>query len=160
MPSTAATLTTPDRGPSSKKQHRRTNPLAALLLAGALIAGSALSAQAGASITPESGGIGGGTTVSGSAAIDNFVQTSATGSQTVALAADGSLWAWGDNFYGQLGDGTQDSRSEPVRVVANWPAGVVMKSVSSGNYHSVALASDGSVWSWGGKRIRAVGRRQ
>lgn len=149
MPPIAAPLPAPDRGLPSNHPRRNTSRIAGLLLAAVMIVGSALSAQAGASITPDSGGISGGARVSGGATIPDFVQISASTSHSLALASDGSVWAWGDSFYGQIGDGTKDTRMEPVQVVATWPAGVTILSVSAAVYHSVALASDGSVWAWG-----------
>ncbi len=64
---------------------------------------------------------------------------------TVSLKDDGTVWAWGDNLYGQLGDGTIINRSSPVQV--SGLSGVV--SVSSSTNHTVALKSDGTVWAWG-----------
>ncbi|MDR2561337.1 MAG: Ig-like domain-containing protein [Holophagales bacterium] len=64
---------------------------------------------------------------------------------TLALKANGSLWAWGWNVIGQLGDGTDIDRKSPVQVgtAKNW------KSMSAGYVHSVAIKKDGSLWAWG-----------
>ncbi|WP_369406337.1 RCC1 domain-containing protein, partial [Archangium violaceum] len=64
---------------------------------------------------------------------------------TVELKADGTVWTWGHNTYGQVGSGTLTPDSAPVRVrgLANIIA------VSAGYYHSVALREDGTVWTWG-----------
>ena len=43
-------------------------------------------------------------------------QVSAGSGYTVAIKKDGSLWAWGDNEYGQLGDGTNESKNTPTRI--------------------------------------------
>ena len=66
-------------------------------------------------------------------------------SYTVAVSSDGSLWAWGQNSYGQLGDGTTDSRSNPVRIGSDndWA------NVATGNEHTIATKTDGSLWAWG-----------
>jgi hypothetical protein len=56
------------------------------------------------------------------------------------------LWAWGNNFYGQLGDGTNTDKSVPTRIgtATDW------QSISaSGSSHSVAIKTDGSLWAWG-----------
>ena len=66
----------------------------------------------------------------------------------------GSLDAWGNNGFGELGDGSLVSRTSPVAVL-NLPAGVLRISAGCGGmgaitgHHSLALLSDGSVWAWG-----------
>jgi hypothetical protein len=62
---------------------------------------------------------------------------------TLALKADGSLWAWGWNASGQLGDGTTGTRLRPVAVMNKVAA------VAAGGYHSLALKTDGSLRAWG-----------
>ena len=56
-----------------------------------------------------------------------------------------SLWAWGYNLYGHLGDGTSTNRSTPERIdpTRTWA------SVSTGYYESAAITSDGQLFSWG-----------
>lgn len=61
-----------------------------------------------------------------------------------ALRSDGTLWAWGSNTYGQLGDGTTTQRPSPVQVPFT---GVV--SIAGGYLHALAVRSDGTLWSWG-----------
>jgi alpha-tubulin suppressor-like RCC1 family protein len=63
----------------------------------------------------------------------------------LAVRSDGTLWAWGANTGGQLGDGTKVSKDLPnqIGVRTNW-----MKAFAGGS-HSLALRSDGSLWSWG-----------
>lgn len=70
---------------------------------------------------------------------------------TLALMADGSLWSWGENHYGQLGDGTYLESHIPVQVLT----GVV--TMAAGGNHSLALKADGSVWAWGGNGSGQVG---
>lgn len=68
---------------------------------------------------------------------------------SLALKSDGSLWAWGDNFFGQLGDGTQTPSSVPEQILAG--SGYAFTAVSAGdNDHSLAIKNDdGSLWAWG-----------
>ena len=66
-------------------------------------------------------------------------------SHSLAVKTDGSVWAWGENFYGQLGDGTSTDRNSPVKV------GLVtgLESVSAGGTHSAGVRTDGVAWAWG-----------
>ncbi|MCX5560446.1 hypothetical protein [Streptomyces sp. NBC_00038] len=64
---------------------------------------------------------------------------------SVALRSDGTVWAWGENTSGQLGDGTFTSRSAPVRVASL----ADVTAIAAGSNHTLALRSDGTVWSWG-----------
>jgi alpha-tubulin suppressor-like RCC1 family protein len=59
--------------------------------------------------------------------------------------SDGSLWTWGNNDSGQLGDGTPLTRSTPTRV----PGLTGITAIAAGDYHTLALAADGTVWAWG-----------
>ena len=72
---------------------------------------------------------------------------------TLALGPDGSVWAWGDNASGQLGDGTTTQRSSPVRVLT--PAGI--QAVDAGSMHALAVGGDGSVWAWGSNSYGQLG---
>jgi alpha-tubulin suppressor-like RCC1 family protein len=65
---------------------------------------------------------------------------------TCALASDGSLWCWGDNSSGQLGDGTGETRAAPVQVAS--PGSGVVQLTASGN-STCALGRDGWLWCWG-----------
>ena len=69
----------------------------------------------------------------------------AGGSYSLALKADGTVWAWGENSYGQLGDGTTTSRTTAIQI----PGLSEIVQVSVGGGHSVALKNDGTVWTWG-----------
>ena len=63
----------------------------------------------------------------------------------ISIQSDGSLWSWGLNNYGQLGDGTNISRLQPMQVsdATNWA------SVSCGGSHVLAIKTDGTLWGWG-----------
>lgn len=64
---------------------------------------------------------------------------------SAAVTDSGSVWTWGYNAYGQLGDGTTADRTEPVPV----PGLSGVMSVAAGGHHTLALKSDGTVWAWG-----------
>ncbi|GIO15225.1 hypothetical protein J19TS2_47800 [Cohnella xylanilytica] len=80
------------------------------------------------------GGIGGVKSISGG-----------IGYHTLAVKEDGTVWAWGLNSSGELGDGTTTQRETPIQV----PGLTGVKAVSAGGYHSLALKEDGTVWAWG-----------
>jgi alpha-tubulin suppressor-like RCC1 family protein len=83
-------------------------------------------------------------------AFDEVVSISAGYDQTVYLKSDGTVWAVGDNDYGQLGDGTKTKRRNPVQV--KYADGTVLSGIvdiSAGNRHTVYLKSDGTVWGAG-----------
>ncbi|UUZ96203.1 S-layer homology domain-containing protein [Paenibacillus sp. P25] len=63
----------------------------------------------------------------------------------LALAADGTVWAWGDNSGGQLGDGTLSPRRTPINIASL--NGI--QAIAAGRGHSLALKNDGTVWAWG-----------
>jgi len=74
------------------------------------------------------------------------VDTIATGSRhALALLPDGTVWAWGQNDAGQLGDGTKVTRATPIRV----PGLSRIIAIGAGPYSSFAVGDDGIVWAWG-----------
>ncbi|MFL5352544.1 PKD domain-containing protein [Archangium sp.] len=58
---------------------------------------------------------------------------------------DGTVWAWGSNAYGNLGDGTTTTRKSPMQV----PGLSGVTAIDAGVAHMLALRQDGSVWAWG-----------
>ena len=105
--------------------------------------------------TRSNGVIGGGSS-SGSTSVPTlalmppdvaFTQVSAGDFHSVALDSTGRAWAWGRNSSGQLGDGTDTTRLEPVLV--RMPLEVVFTSVAAGGSYSLALDQDGNAWAWG-----------
>lgn len=66
---------------------------------------------------------------------------------TLALTSGGQVWAWGLNDHGQLGDGTTTQRTTPVLVGGFGGRKIV--DLGAGWDYSVAVADDGSVWTWG-----------
>ena len=80
--------------------------------------------------------------------MDNVAAVSAGYWYTAAIKTDGSLWTWGYNEYGQLGDGTTDrenpyGKSTPIKIMDDVAA------VSAGSGHTAAIKTDGSLWTWG-----------
>lgn len=102
----------------------------------------------------DDGQLGDGTTVGrtlpvpvagGRLGLGNVVAVAAGSRHSVALRADGTVWTWGVNEYGQLGLGDLESRSSATRV--DGLDGVV--AVAAGDLHTLALRADGTVWAWG-----------
>ncbi len=65
---------------------------------------------------------------------------------TAAIKTDGTLWLWGSNTCGILGDNTVTAKSSPVQTVSG---GTNWKQVSAGGFHTTAIKTDGSLWAWG-----------
>ncbi len=77
--------------------------------------------------------------------ISTIAQIAAGFAHTVALNGNGTVWAWGYNGYGQLGDGTTINKSTPAEV-----SGLTgVRTIAAGAYHSAAVKEDGTVWTWG-----------
>jgi len=111
------------------------------------------------------GGMGAGTTVARSSpgtvagGGTNWIQVSAclagctTGGFVVGLKSDGSIWAWGNNGGGQLGDGTTINKSSPISVLggSSWTQ---VSAAGPGNNNTTgggvaAIKNDGTLWLWG-----------
>lgn len=76
----------------------------------------------------------------------NWKYVSAGANSTAAIKADNTLWSWGYNAYGQLGDNTITYRSSPVQTIAG---GTNWRQVSCGYRFVLAIKTDGTLWSWG-----------
>ena len=70
---------------------------------------------------------------------------------SLAVGSDGNAYAWGNNKFGQLGNGTTAQRNTPVPVPkpAGAPADFTYVQADAGGYHSLAIGSDGYVYAWG-----------
>lgn len=79
------------------------------------------------------------------------VQAVAAGGQhSIALLMDGTVWAWGDNSQGQLGNGLAPADSPlPVQVTGLPPAGRTVTAIAAGQHFNLALLDNGTVYSWG-----------
>jgi alpha-tubulin suppressor-like RCC1 family protein len=73
---------------------------------------------------------------------------------SLAIQSDGTLWAWGLNSQGQIGINTTTLSSvlSPVQIGA-----LLWKEISSGSDHSLAIQSNGTMWSWGGNGSGQLG---
>ena len=71
----------------------------------------------------------------------------------VLVLRGGTVWAWGHNFYGQLGDGTTVNRSTPAQVDDL----MFVKEIGTQSHTSVALKNDGTVWTWGSNEKGQLG---
>lgn len=78
-------------------------------------------------------------------------QTLSSVSYSLVIKEDGSLWAWGWNAYGQLGDGTTENRHTPVKVMDN------VAVVCAGGGHPLVIKTDGTLWAWGRNRCGQLG---
>ena len=77
---------------------------------------------------------------------NNWKHVACGSSHTVAIKTDGTLWGWGHNTSGRLGDDTTVSKSSPVQTVSG---GTTWKQVACGSSHTVAIKTDGTLWTWG-----------
>lgn len=73
-----------------------------------------------------------------------FIATGLLGCN-LAIKTNGTLWAWGLNQYGQLGDGTTINQPTPAQIGtdSNWAI------IAAGYYHCMAIKSNGTLWAWG-----------
>ena len=89
-----------------------------------------------------------------------IVQVAAGATHSLALATDGTIYAWGKNEYGQLGNDSTTNSPVPVAVkTAGTPMdGKTIIQIHAGYEHSLALASDGTVYAWGRNNSGQLGK--
>jgi alpha-tubulin suppressor-like RCC1 family protein len=84
--------------------------------------------------------------------LTGVVAVKAGDNYSLALKTNGTVWAWGCNGNGRLGDGTYDNRTQPVQVKdPSDPSGFLqgVVAIAAGGGHSIALKSNGTVWTCG-----------
>jgi hypothetical protein len=83
--------------------------------------------------------------------INSVAAIAGSDTNSLALASDGTVWAWGRNNVGQLGNGTLIARNAPVQVEGPGGVGYLtdVAAIAGGGNHSLALKSDGTAWAWG-----------
>jgi alpha-tubulin suppressor-like RCC1 family protein len=84
----------------------------------------------------------------------NWSQISAGNNHSLAIKTDGTLWSWGNNSNGQLGDNTITNKLTPITTFAggnNW------KQSSCGRGHSSVIKTDGTLWIWGNNSQAQLG---
>lgn len=76
----------------------------------------------------------------------DWIQVACGFEHTLAIRANGTLWAWGSNYVGGLGVNDQISRSSPVSVLGGFTDWV---QVACGEHHSLGIRANGTLWGWG-----------
>ena len=84
----------------------------------------------------------------------NWKQVSCKTAHTAAIKTDGTLWTWGLNNFGQLGDNSITNRSSPVQTIVG---GTNWKQVVCGYGHIAAIKTDGTLWAWGNNTVGQLG---
>ena len=88
----------------------------------------------------------------------SVTQVAAGANHQLAVLADGTLFAWGSNSYGQIGTSDTTSVTSPARInAAGVLAGKQVVAVAAGPYHSLALCADGSLAAWGNNSYGQLG---
>lgn len=95
----------------------------------------------------------------GSGFLDNVIAIAAGEFHSLALLNDGTVRAWGNNEYGQLGDETNTTSNVPVIVKATDGSGFLTNviAIAAGGFHSLALLIDGLVLAWGNNESGQLG---
>ena len=86
-----------------------------------------------------------------------ITQLSLGEAHSCALRTDGAIYCWGRNDEGQVGDGTEQDRSTPTRVVG-LPAGRTVLQIAAGELHTCAILDDNTVWCWGTNEQHILGQ--
>ncbi len=79
----------------------------------------------------------------------DWVDISTSFTLALAIKSDGTIWGWGDNLRGQLGNGLSGRRNALKPLPVPTVPGNDWKQVAAGGSHSLALKNDGTLWAWG-----------
>ena len=85
--------------------------------------------------------------------LTDVIAVSAGGYHSMAKKADGTIWAWGKNENGQLGNGAAADSSVPVQIMGL----TGIEQIAAGEFHSMALRADGTIWTWGRNQYGQLG---
>jgi len=85
------------------------------------------------------------------AAANTYKAISARGNFTLAIDASNALWAWGENTYGQVGNGSNANQLVPIKIMDG------VSKISAGLNHSLAIKTDGTLWAWGDNQFGQLG---
>ena len=97
------------------------------------------------------------TPVTTSAGGANWKQVSSGGSVTAAIKTDGTLWTWGDAAAGRLGNGITAVGVTRFTPVTTFAGGTNWKQVNAGGFHTTAIKTDGTLWTWGDNTAGRLG---
>ena len=93
--------------------------------------------------------------------MENVVSASAGEYHSLAITSDNTLWAWGQNFVGQLGDGTTEDRLSPVPIMEGVIYATIAPTTANSSVmesqRSFAITEKGTLWGWGINRIGQLG---
>lgn len=83
----------------------------------------------------------------------DWLRVAAGNSHVAAVKTNGTLWSWGRNNHGQIGDNTIANRSSPIQVgaLSNWYL------AACGNYHTIVTATNGALWTFGRNNNGQIG---
>ena len=84
---------------------------------------------------------------------DSFIAVSAGENFSLGIKGDGSLWAWGQNNLGQLGDGSGEESRVPVRIGTD----TTWRKIAAGQTYALAIKGNGTLWAWGDNSQNQLG---
>jgi alpha-tubulin suppressor-like RCC1 family protein len=86
------------------------------------------------------------------ATTDHWLSVSAGTAYVLAIKDDGSIWSWGQNDVGQLGDGTKTNHTPPAKASSG-----PYRAIAAGDKHSLAVRWDGAIYGWGTNTVGQLG---